>query len=42
MDVDKQFDLGDDVVRRWVKQVKFERNDGVPEAGALTNEQREI
>jgi len=41
-DVAKQFDLGDGVVRRWVKQVKFERNGGVPEVGALTNEQREI
>ena len=41
-DVAKQFDLGDGVLRRWVKQVKYERDGGVPEASALTEEQREI
>lgn len=41
-DVCGQFDLGENMLRRWVKQVKFERNGGVPEAGALTEEQREI
>lgn len=37
-----QFELGENMLRRWIKQVKFERNGGVPEAGALTEEQREI
>lgn len=41
-DVCRQFDLGENVLRRWIKQVKFERSGGVPEAGALTKEQREI
>lgn len=41
-DVCGQFDLGENMLRRWIKQVKFEGNGGVPEAGALTEEQREI
>lgn len=41
-DVCAQFDLGDNMLRRCIKQLKFERNGGVPEAGALTGEQREI
>ena len=41
-DVCGQFDLGENMLRRWIKQVKFERNGGVPEATALTAEQREI
>lgn len=41
-DVCGQFDLGENVLRRWIKQVKFERNGGVPETAALTPEQREI
>lgn len=41
-DVCGQFDLGENMLRRWVKQVKFERNGGVPQATALTPEQREI
>tara|TARA_R100000030_G_C3221224_1_gene115950 strand:- start:137 stop:442 length:306 start_codon:yes stop_codon:yes gene_type:complete len=41
-DVCGQFDLGENMLRRWIKQVEFERNGGVPEAGALTEEQREI
>lgn len=41
-DVCGQFDLGENMLRRWIKQVKFERNGGVPQATALTPEQREI
>ena len=41
-DVCGQFDLGENILRRWIKQVKFERNGGVPQATALTPEQREI
>ena len=41
-DVCGQFDLGENMLRRWVKQVKFERNGGVPQETALTPEQREI
>jgi len=41
-DVYGQFDLGENMLRRWIKQVKFERNGGVPQATALTPEQREI
>ena len=41
-DVCSQFDLGENTLRRWIKQLKFERNGGVPEATALTPEQREI
>jgi len=41
-DVCGQFDLGENMLRRWIKQVKFERNGGVPQTGALTPEQREI
>ena len=37
-----QFDLRENLLRRWIKQVKFERAGGVPEANALTLEQREI
>ena len=36
------FDLQDGALRRWVNQVKFERNGGVPEMAALTPEQQEI
>lgn len=38
----EQFDLQDGALRRWVNQVKFERNGGVPETAALTPEQQEI
>ena len=41
-DVCGQFDLGENMLRRWIKQVKFERNGGVSQATALTPEQREI
>lgn len=41
-DVCGQFDLGENMLRRWIKQMRFERNGGVPQAGALTEEQREI
>ena len=41
-EVCEQFDLQDGALRRWVNQVKFERNGGVPEAAALTPEQQEI
>lgn len=38
-EVRKQFYLQDGALRRWVTQVKFERNGGVPETAALTPEQ---
>ena len=38
----EQFDIQDGALRRWVNQVKFERNGGVPETAALTPEQQEI
>ena len=38
----EQFDLQDGALRRWVNQVKFERNGDVPETAALTPEQQEI
>ena len=41
-EVCEQFDLQDGALRRWVKQVEFERNGGVPETAALTPEQQEI
>lgn len=41
-EVCEQLDLQDGALRRWVNQVKFERNGGVPETAALTPEQQEI
>ena len=41
-EVCEQFDLQDGALRRWVNQLKFERNGGVPDAAALTPEQQEI
>ena len=41
-DVCTQLDLQEGALRRWVQQVRFERNDGVPETAALTPEQQEI
>ena len=41
-DVCTQLDLQEGALRRWVHQVRFERNGGVPETAALTPEQREI
>ena len=41
-DVCTQLDLQEGALRRWVQQVRFERNGGVPEAAALTPEQQEI
>ena len=41
-EVCEQFDLQDGALRRWVNQVKVERNGGVPETAALTPEQQEI
>ena len=41
-DVSRQLDVGETALRRWVDQVKFERTGGVPEAEALTDEQRKI
>ena len=35
-DVCKQLDLQEGALRRWVQQVRFERNGGVPETAALT------
>ena len=37
-----QLDVSENSLRRWVQQVQFERNGGVPETKALTEEQREI
>ena len=37
-----QLDLQEGALRRWVHQVRFERNGGVPETAALTLEQQEI
>ena len=37
-----QLDVSENSLRRWVQQVQFERNGGVPETKALTDEQREI
>jgi transposase len=37
-----QLDVSKNSLRRWVQQVQFERNGGVPETKALTDEQREI
>lgn len=37
-EVCEQFDLQDGALRRWVKQVQFERNGGEPETAALTPE----
>ena len=37
-----QLDLQESALRRWVQQLRFERNGGVPEAAALTPEQQEI
>jgi len=41
-DVCTQLDLQEGALRRWVQQVRFERNGGVPETAALTPEQQEI
>ena len=41
-DVCTQLDLQEGALRRWVHQVRFERNGGVPETAALTPEQQEI
>lgn len=41
-DVCRELGLNESVLRRWVEQVKFERNGGVPETKALTDEQRKI
>ncbi len=41
-DVCDQLDLQEGALRRWVQQVRFERNGGVPETAALAPEQREI
>ena len=35
-DVCNQLDLQEGALRRWVQQVRFERNGGVPETAALT------
>jgi transposase len=35
-----QLDVSENGLRRWVQQVQFERNGGVPETKALTDEQR--
>ena len=37
-----QLDISENSLRRWFQKVQFERNGGVPETKALTNEQREI
>jgi len=42
VEVCRQLDLGETALRRWVDQVKFERNGGVPKTAALTEEQRKI
>ena len=41
-DVCNQLELQEGALRRWVQQVRFERNGGVPETAALTPEQQEI
>jgi transposase len=41
-DVCTQLDLQEGALRRWVQQVRFERNGGVRETAALTPEQQEI
>ena len=40
-DVCHQLDLGDTGLRRWVEQLQFERDGGVPKE-ALTDEQKKI
>ena len=41
-DVSRQLEVGETALRRWVDQVKFERDGGVPKTEALTDEQRKI
>lgn len=41
-EVCRELDLGETALRRWVAQVKFERDGGVPKSVALTDEQRKI
>ncbi len=40
--VSLHLEMGENSLRRWAQQVQFERNGGVPETEALTDEQREI
>ena len=35
----RQLDLGETALRRWVGQLQFERNSGLPKSEALTAEQ---
>jgi transposase len=41
-EVCRQLDLGETGLRRWVEQLQFERDGGVPKAVALTDDQRKI
>ena len=41
-EVCRQFDLGETGLRRWVEQLQFERDGGVPKSEALTDEQKKI
>ena len=38
----RSLDVGETVLRRWVKQLKLERGGATPETKALTPEQRKI
>jgi transposase len=41
-EVCRQLDLGETGLRRWVEQVQFGRNFGVPKSKVLTDEQKKI
>ena len=41
-EVCRQLDLGETGLRRWVEQLQFERDGGVPKSEALTDEQQKI
>ena len=41
-EVCRQLDLGETGLRRWVDQLRFERDGGVPQSKALTDEQQKI
>ena len=41
-EVCRQLDLGETGLLRWVEQLQFERDGGVPKSEALTDEQKKI